>query len=358
VLRPLAAPFVGKHMDPFEAALTPVPKARTPFLRHHHEEFLCILSGTIECLLDTPDGAVREQLSPGDCMYVRSHLLHGLRACAAGPAQAIRVLCAALGDSDLDRVEGDAGLAAASEVPDLAHTGARSHSAVPMKLGVLRQRFGWSLAEGASALGVSQRKLTAIERGRRPVGLDLLVRACSVYRKPVEYFLGSALNGPPYYSVHRARALRHLRPRIRRAHAPDVGPGYVYKSLADRFGARGMYPYYVKVPPHAPESTTLHEHHGQEFVYVLNGEVTLVTMLDGTRTTETLGRGDACYLDSSVPHRFIAAPSSAYGRRGAEVLGVFWCPLGEPYLFGDSSGGARTHRAARIRESSSKHDSG
>ena len=326
-VRPLAAPFVGKRIEPFEITILPAPDAAARFISHHHEEFFCVLEGVVECLLDAPDQRVRERLGPGDCMYFRSHLPHWLRAVGDRAARTVHVLCSPPGDSDDDRIDGDPG-------PIFRDGSAnRLRPQLASKLRRLRQRHGLSLAQAADALAISPRRLAAIERATRPVGLDLLLRTCTVFRKPVEYFLASALIGPPFYVVQRARGIGRLRARHRRPSGRGPESGNVFKSLAGRFGARAMYPYYVRISPESTRVATLHEHHGQEFVYVLNGEVTLVTLVGGVRTTETLTRGDACFVDATVPHRFVAARSGPYGRTGADVLDVFWCPLGEDYLF-------------------------
>jgi hypothetical protein len=101
-----------------------------------------------------------------------------------------------------------------------------------------------------------------------------------------------------------------------------------------------MTPSYVikpRIPAH--HAPTLHEHHGQEFVYVLNGEVTLNTLVDGKRYSEKLVAGDTCFIDSTVPHRFLGVGLSPYDESSAEMIDVYWCPLGESYLFEENRGG-------------------
>ncbi len=48
---------------------------------------------------------------------------------------------------------------------------------------------------------------------------------------------------------------------------------------------------------------------------------------------EILHAGDALYLDSSVPHRINGQSRNPYAATSAEIIKVFWCPLGERYLF-------------------------
>ena len=124
-------------------------------------------------------------------------------------------------------------------------------------------------------------------------------------------------------------------PRTRReSHADAVSINAAeYRPLAAGFPGRSIHPYYAKLPASSDPSLVLHEHHGQEFVYVLNGQVTLVTMEDGQRVTATLSAGDSCFIDSTVPHGFVGDGLNPYERSSAEIIDIFWCPLGESYLF-------------------------
>ena len=190
-----------------------------------------------------------------------------------------------------------------------------------------------SAAEFARDLNIGVRQLKDLEGGRRPIALDLLLRICSELRKPLEYFLASTLVDRPFSCVVRASDIASLTPQRRRDSDLSGEPLAVFRPLAKGFKNRGMLPYYVKLRSVGDAVPTMHEHHGQEFVYVLNGEVTLHTVLDGRPSTETLSPGDACFLDSTVPHRFFAVGLNPYEQSGADVIGVFWCPLGENYLF-------------------------
>lgn len=86
-----------------------------------------------------------------------------------------------------------------------------------------------------------------------------------------------------------------------------------------------------------PESVTLHEHHGQEFIYVLDGEVELVTRVGEEEIVEPLRPGDSVFLESSVPHLLRGRSRNPYAETSAQVIVVFWNPLGESYLFGQLS---------------------
>ena len=63
----------------------------------------------------------------------------------------------------------------------------------------------------------------------------------------------------------------------------------------------------------APRMTT---HQGQEFLYVLRGEVSLTTEHDGAPVTYRLSPGDSCLLDSTAPHRYVATGTIRTHRPG------------------------------------------
>ena len=94
-----------------------------------------------------------------------------------------------------------------------------------------------------------------------------------------------------------------------------------------------MYPFLIRLLNVDIDTLTLHEHHGHEFIYVLDGELELRTYVGEELVTEILRPGDSCYLDSTVPHLVRGVTRSPYARLSAEVIDVFWSPLGEGYLF-------------------------
>ena len=95
----------------------------------------------------------------------------------------------------------------------------------------------------------------------------------------------------------------------------------------------------MKLPEIETGQLTIREHNGQVFVYVLNGGVKLLTVLAGKPVAETLSAGDSCFIDATVPHRFVGLRLSPFEQRNAEVISIFWCPLGETYLFDDGPAG-------------------
>jgi len=100
-----------------------------------------------------------------------------------------------------------------------------------------------------------------------------------------------------------------------------------------------MYPYFERILNVDLESLRLHEHHGHEFTFVLDGQLELTTYAGDKLVRETLRAGDSCYIDSSVPHLFRGQTLNPYSQTSAEAIIVFWCPLGESYLFDEQPAG-------------------
>lgn len=328
-LRPLADEFVGKHFEPFQVEVAPVADDKLQFICHHHEEFFFVVRGEIECRVKTPNGLLTKTLSAGDCMYFWSYLPHCIRSTTGEPAYSIHLLYSAQGATDSEYANGGT-----SQIyfKDVSHKSVTEQIAA--KITSVRQARGMSIADFARELEVGLRHLAEIEHGRKPVSIDFLLRICRKFRKPLDYFVASTLVDEPFHWVLRASDIAQQQVHVRRE-PPGMKPGTggEFRSLATGFRSRGMHPYYLRLPHAAAPALQLHEHNGQEFVYVLNGEVTLLTTQDGVRVTQTLSSGDSCFIDSTVPHRFVGKGLNPYEKSGAEAIIVFWCPLGEEYLF-------------------------
>lgn len=90
-----------------------------------------------------------------------------------------------------------------------------------------------------------------------------------------------------------------------------------FHSLSANKKDRHMEPFIIDVKPHAGE-TILSTHEGEEFIYVLDGEIEIAYGKDKYR----LSAGDTIYYDSIVPHHLHAA-----GAVAAKILAVVYAPL-------------------------------
>lgn len=89
-----------------------------------------------------------------------------------------------------------------------------------------------------------------------------------------------------------------------------------FHSLAANKADRHMEPFVIDVKPHSGE-TVLSTHEGEEFIYVLAGEIEVAYGKDKHR----LKAGDSIYYDSIVPHHLHAA-----GDGEGKILAVVYAP--------------------------------
>lgn len=331
---PLAQPFVGKHMEPLLAQIRPLSDEELHFIGHDHEEFMFVLRGDVETLLKTNEGLVTERLQPGDCIYFRSNLPHCHRSATSQPAETINVIYSLRGAIDPD----DGELRSPGRRFYRRGVYADATREAAEKIALLRRSHGATLAELARDVGVGVRHLADIESGKKAPDVALLLRLARQFRRPIEYFFATTLDSQPYYFLQRGAAIAHLPVQHRKTSEGQDGiQANVFRPLAAGFPERGLHPYYVQVKASPPESVTLHEHHGQEFIYVLDGEVELVTRAGEEEIVEPLRPGDSVFLESSVPHLLRGRSRNPYAETSAQVIVVFWSPLGESYLFGQLS---------------------
>ncbi|MGH9347101.1 MAG: helix-turn-helix domain-containing protein [Vicinamibacterales bacterium] len=317
-LWPLAKPFVGKHLEPFEIDVQPISDDKLRFISHNHEEFVFVLRGRIQCLIKTPDGLTDARLGPGDCIYFWSYLPHCIRSVDREAARTIHVDYSPQAMADAEYSNNGSGPAiylidAGQEDPAGQIAG---------QIVALRKASGMSTAHLARQIGVSARRLKQIESARKPISLELLLRICSAFQKPTEYFLVHSVVERPFSHVLRARDIRRPGGRGQTGRRGCSAEG-TFTPLADGFPKHGMQPFLVRLdrtrqPPRAVR------HAGQEFVYVLRGAVRFTTKRDRQVVDEVLLPGDACFLDSSVPHAFTETRVTPYEAPGADMLLVRW----------------------------------
>ncbi len=159
--------------------------------------------------------------------------------------------------------------------------------------------------------GLSIERLAAFEDGREVPSIGVVIKLSRV--------LGSKVGGILHGGAIVSDALT-----VSRAGEAGVGydqgdtdQGYTYRCLT-RPGApgHGMEPFLLTFDPRVTDARPL-AHEGQEFVYVLEGEIEL--FYDGRRTA--LRPGDSAYLDATRPHLF-----RGLGAAPSRMVAVVWSP--------------------------------
>lgn len=93
--------------------------------------------------------------------------------------------------------------------------------------------------------------------------------------------------------------------------------GLVFHALAANKADRNMEPFIIEVNPPENSSYEVSSHEGEEFMYVLEGELEI----DYGRKIFHVKAGESIYYDSIVPHHVHAA-----GGKVAKILAVVYAP--------------------------------
>ena len=88
-------------------------------------------------------------------------------------------------------------------------------------------------------------------------------------------------------------------------------------SLAEGKTSRHMEPFMIAVNPGEDGHHALSSHEGEEFVYVLDGEIEI----EYGKDLHVIGAGDSIYYDSIVPHQL-----RCHGDVAARILAVVYAP--------------------------------
>ena len=145
------------------------------------------------------------------------------------------------------------------------------------------------LVELGRHTGLSPAMLSKIERAQVFPTLPTLLRIALVFSVGLDYFFASAREKPVVGVVRRKERLRF---------ASDGG--YEFESLDFTATERRLNSYLAEFHPSAPDTSLRHRHPGGEFIYVLQGTLT-VRIGDDDYPLEP---GDSVYFDASVDHGY------------------------------------------------------
>ena len=156
--------------------------------------------------------------------------------------------------------------------------------AIGTHLRQLRAKRKLSLAQVAQAVNLSVGFLSALERSQMSGSVGTL-------RKLTRFYKTNILD---FFDANGASA-RQVRPTQRKV--LQAGPGVRMELLA--WGNTVMEPHLFRVAPEAGSGDS-YTHEGEEFLYVLRGELTITLEKEEYR----LKAGDSFYFESATPHRW------------------------------------------------------
>ena len=100
--------------------------------------------------------------------------------------------------------------------------------------------------------------------------------------------------------------------------ATDTRKHMEYHPLAQQKAGRHMEPFIIDINPEESPEFQLSAHEGEEFIYVMQGEVEIVY----GKETYNLKEGDSIFYDSIVKHHVHGAPG-----KSAKILAVVYIPF-------------------------------
>jgi transcriptional regulator with XRE-family HTH domain len=178
--------------------------------------------------------------------------------------------------------------------------------AIGAKVRALRLKKKIGLVDLGKHTGLSPAMLSKIERGRLFPTLPTLLRIALVFGVGLEFFFAGSRDKPLVAITRKGQRVQLPEPAGTREAA------YRFVSLDYPATERRFNGYYAEFFPVAPGKLRAHEHAGVEFIYVIDG-VLSVHMGD---EEHTLDAGDAMYFDSTVPHAY----RRARGRRCSALV--------------------------------------
>ncbi|MCP4691985.1 MAG: cupin domain-containing protein [Desulfobacterales bacterium] len=177
------------------------------------------------------------------------------------------------------------------------------------KIRRLRRRRNLTLQNVSDMTGLSKSLLSQVENNLTAPPIATLLKISRALVVNIGYFFWSSKSDQNIVVVRRDE--RHG--PIQRDHHEVSEMGYLYESLAHPMVDKHMEPFMVEIHPREVEKLQFFNHRGEEFLFVLGGEV---EFRGGDRVI-SLTRGDSIYFDSNIPHAL-----RALGGKPARTLAV------------------------------------
>jgi quercetin dioxygenase-like cupin family protein len=172
----------------------------------------------------------------------------------------------------------------------------------------VREMRGLTLQDLSSRTGIEIAVLERVETNQLIPPLGELIKLGKALEMQMGYFISPGIDTD--MTVVRAQARRRI---ARYGERRSEQYGYHYESLAPEKANRMMEPFLVTLLPSKIKDLSTHD--GQEFIFVLEGEVKAQV----GKQVETLQPGDAIYYDSKRPHLI-----KCLGKKPAKILAVLY----------------------------------
>jgi len=191
-----------------------------------------------------------------------------------------------------------------------------SHSVVGLKIKGIRESKNLSVEEVAERSGLSVEQINSIETDQNLPSLGPLIKIARALGVRLGTFMDdSDALGPV---VCRAEDRERNNSISFSNGAVDARKHMEYHPLAQQKAGRHMEPFIIDIHPSDTKNFQLSAHEGEEFIYVMQGEVEL----DYGKDKYVLKEGDSIYYDSIVNHHLHGAPG-----KSAKILALVYIPF-------------------------------
>ena len=191
-----------------------------------------------------------------------------------------------------------------------------NHSIIGSKIKGIRESKNLSVEEIAERSGLSVDQINSIETDQNLPSLGPLIKIARALGVRLGTFMDdSDALGPV---VCRAEEREQNSSISFSNGATDARKHMEYHPLAQQKAGRHMEPFVIDINPEDAPDFQLSAHEGEEFIYVMQGEVEIIYGKD----TYTLKEGDSIFYDSIVKHPVHGAPG-----KSAKILAVVYIPF-------------------------------
>lgn len=181
------------------------------------------------------------------------------------------------------------------------------------KISALRALKKIEIEDLANRTGLSVKQLNSIETGASIPSLGVLIRITRSMGIRIGTLLDDTIKEGPAI----IRANEHTSTLSFSTSENENREHLTFFSLAPNKAGRHMEPFIIDIIPNENNKQSKSSHEGEEFIYVLEGSVTVHY---GNEIVE-LEKGDSIYLDSIVSHLVTTDTNKA------RILGIVYVPV-------------------------------
>ena len=171
------------------------------------------------------------------------------------------------------------------------------------RLKTLREKRGYEITQVADVLEVAPQEVERIEANEAAPSVSVLLRLSQLYRVDPAPFLTMADGA--------------LADRRRAESFTKRTQTYSYRTLTPGAEQKHLRAFRIQIDPRRDHKMIEYKHEGEEFVYVLRGEVQIKVGED----LHTLKRGESLHFEASIPHH-LRNPSA----QKTELIVVLYTP--------------------------------